>query len=878
MVRSTNNDRNLPSILTAFGGSGFSALAVSSDGSTLASATDEFINIYPASSIWLPSYVLNVPTAHNPINFELQEMICPNKNCKCKNPLPPYIKPTLKKARRKFGKRRIVYLGVIQDLCFFGQNNEFLVGIGPFFLLIYDLSSMNLNPIISVDMRYFGLDSVSYPHILLSSFTVLNIHRNFVYRNELLTCVDFMFSHRPYVPTYYRVVFNERRWWVVDCQSTVGLIRKESLDDDVPYNISNHFKPETDDNEPKNVAEMFRYNPPKEDEPWIDLSPSDNGTTSNDIVKSLDGSTKNGINCDINNMDIYEYVTKREEENREFEEAIFKNKTVKILRKTGRKSKLKSRPKMPLKQTYLTKQYNPNLLKNLNQDLDNINNELSSIVRNPFDSDYPYFECKSLQPQQVQSNSHVNTKFNDFEKTKEELEEEDEDLLQDDLGNIVDDMEDKDEKRKESKKGGDYISGINVNSVFNKPFEVRSIYFPFCLLKNKFTIYKPISLSNFTVDSEVTQKNTREYYLTYNQEFVFAVFVPISTIVLVKFSVETFFHIENDLMKSTFLGKTDSKILADLAISNIPIRVHMFLSNPRSDQFAIIVHDKFYVLKYTTSSTVNTKLKSHGTVTDNSLELNNGENSEGVSDTSGYKKELKLYEVLVEDDEVQNTLKIYYCHYDPVLKLRYSLGCFSKSNSYGYLAMCTNYSSQWGFQIFDLSYKSGVDGLKLVMDSSKCKGFIQMTWVPNSNKFLFISRLNGELYQLEPKSKRNWVGLISNFKSIEKNVEYIEPEDFFDEKNSKNSTTGALDKYDRLNNHSDKTLNKDYVVKDNRLSRQGFSSVRYPFFDPVFSILGDYWDSCEKQLDIGDFDPEFHVNSPELAAFYEKLTDSINLI
>ncbi|EKX73266.1 hypothetical protein BEWA_053210 [Theileria equi strain WA] len=727
----------LPSTITAYGGANCSALAVSRDGMTIATATDDYVNIYPVSSLWLPCISYNIPIHIKDNNIELQSKICKHSNCIYKEKLKPYERTVnqKKRERRQNSKQRSQTEGTIQNLYFFGEDNRHLIAIGPSMFLVYDLMTMDLDPIISFDMRYFGLDSemeVGKSGTFLVSLTVLNIDRKIVHSDQYekpLSSIDFVLSVKPYIPTYYRILFDEdNNWWIVDCPYTVGIIPEESLDDDVPYLLFNHARSQY----PKNTLCSLVSDPCV-------------------IVDLEDSKYTSGI-------------TPTSSSNLSINSCIPSNSTKCAI--GGNKSSVSS-----------SSADDENL-----QEGDTeipISNEKNDYKDEPAGEDkIPEYINGNNQSYvcQIPSFGTLSKKTKDVKPKK----------------NII----------------ADTKSGT---------------YYPFCLLEQKV---------NYT-DKEILEHakyiGEEDIVIYYNQQFLFSTSIPISTIIMLKFTLCNFFLVKwkdsKPYIELKWIGNTDSTIISDILLTNVGIKVHTFLSRGYGKLFTIIASDRFFLLKYTSSSPVSANLKRC-----NNTMLNGNS--------------VKMHILNIVENDEESTIALQYTHYDPVLRLRYCTASFSNDETGGYLVICTNFTTQWGLQFFNLVSQSGVDAIRLILDISKCKGFTHILWPPNHNKLIVISKINGELYQLEPKTKRNWVGLIPNFSAIDKNIEVIEEEDIFD---SVKTSKPAQD-----------LTRVEKVPKKKRIEK-----TNYPFYHLGFSLIGDNWNNLDFYLDIQGQKPTIHADTSE---------------
>ncbi|UKJ88700.2 hypothetical protein MACJ_001944 [Theileria orientalis] len=831
MARPGKHEGGLPSILTAYGGSGCIAMAVSSDGITIAAATDEYINIYPVCSIWLPCISLTIPTQICPKNQYLQTQVCRNLECFYRRNYEPYIKPESKIVRKRLGKNRTMPNGTIQILSFFGDKNEFLVGVGPFLLVIYDLTKMDPNPTITMDMRYFGEDADSYPCVMQSSFTILNIYRNYMYNNSTLTCMDFVFSTRPYVPTYFRVLFNEvDKWWFVDCRYTVGILPRDSLNEDVSYILYNH---------------------------------DHTSAFGSDITKEVYQRSQTGFyntgymyNDDLNQNN------------------YTRPSTTTTTTTTNENTDVESD---------FVHASKPRLLMNLRDSLGDY------LYNSPEDSD----SGSETQSDSDDALSAIMESMPDMDAVShnDEIEIDDSDMninttedMDDGKGNVSDQI------YRDS--NFPYLEGghIEQSSAYIYRTSEKSVYYPFSLLERKFTCSKD-QLKNY---AKVIGNGT----LMYEQEFVIGTFIPLASVVVIKLSLWNKFHVRRGKIRHYELGETSVRILSDVVITAAGMKAHSFMSRKLGRLFTIIFNDRFYLLKYTTSSVVSTQLyefsdhvkaedvqegksnvnddvkvatldeEIHHRVNENNHSILNVTDSLCRDDVKlrvveFASKSNRCYRLTNTYDSVGESVSVQFCHYDPVLKVRYTMACFDTSNSDGYLAICNNYSSQWNLQMFSLSSHSGVDAIRLVLDVSKCNGFMQLCWIPFSNKLFVISKMNGELYQLEPKVTRSWVGLIPNFSSIDKNLEFIEGEDIFDLE-----PTPRVDAPKSADGPEDPSSDSETLHTTENSRR---CTHRYPFTDLGFSLIGNEWLKPKRRPVISQFSPVYHCDDQEVHDMYQQL-------
>ncbi|BAM40949.1 conserved hypothetical protein [Theileria orientalis strain Shintoku] len=794
MVRPVKSESALPSTLTAYGGSGCVAMAVSSDGITIAASTDDYINIYPVCSIWVPCISLIIPTQICPNNLDLQTEVCGNPECLYRRTYDPYIKPPSKVIRMKLGKRRTMSQGTIQILSFFGDKNEFLVGVGPFLLVIYDLTRMDPNPIITIDMRYFGEDAIAYPFTMQASFTILNIYRNYMYNNSTLSCIDFLFSTRPYVPTYYRVLFSEvDKWWFVDCRYTSGILPRDSLDEDVPYILYNH------DGSSAIGSKMH-----KEAHQNSESCVYSNGYMDTDDLNhnqharpsTTTTTTTTNENTDVENDD-----------------------------------------------THTSK---PTLIQNLGH-------EIGDFLYN-----YPQEPDSGSEAQSIGEDGLSSTMEGvadmDAGTENEETQSEDSDTNM----NNSDDLEDSksnasDQTYRDSNFPYLESGALEVSSNFLFRNSEKSVYYGFSLLERR-----------FICSSDKVKKHAKvigEGTLTYEQEFIFGTFIPLASVVVLKLTLPNKLCVRRGKIRHCELSETSVEILSDIVISAAGMKAHSFISRSLGRLFTILFNDRFYVLKYTTSSVVSTQLEENLTMATVAEEHLNDEVKHYCVNIASHSN--KCYRLRNTYDSEEESVSVQFCHYDPVLKVRYTMGCFDTSNGDGYLAICNNYSSQWTLQIFSLSSQSGVDAIRLVLDASKCNGFMQLCWIPFSNKMFVISKMNGELYQLEPKVTRSWVGLIPNFSSIDKNLEFIEDENIFDLE-----PTARVDSPNDGGDPDDSGADSDILQA---VENDIMTSHRYPFTDLGFSLIGNEWLKPMRKPDISQYDAVHHTHEKELHDLYHQL-------
>ncbi|KAK2194620.1 WD40-repeat-containing domain superfamily [Babesia duncani] len=214
------------------GGYGFSALAVSTDGKTIATASDEAVYIYPEMSIWIPSIALPIPNEPTLHKEQLQGQICRSPNCICKQSYTfsqQQLQEHILGDQKKPKKNRIPLIGIIQHLCFFGRNNELLIGVGRTCFMMYDLMSLSKECILAFDIRFLGFDSQwqSSENNMQFYCAILDVNRNSISMHgyEELSCIEFLFSIRPFVPMYFKVFFNEQeRWYAFDCQNSCPIV------------------------------------------------------------------------------------------------------------------------------------------------------------------------------------------------------------------------------------------------------------------------------------------------------------------------------------------------------------------------------------------------------------------------------------------------------------------------------------------------------------------------------------------------------------------------------------------------------------------------------------------------------------------------------
>ncbi|UKK01091.2 hypothetical protein MACK_001904 [Theileria orientalis] len=831
MVRPVKSEGGLPSTLTAYGGSGCNAMAVSSDGITIAAATDDYINIYPVCSIWVPCISLIIPTQICPNNHDLQTEVCRNPDCLYRRSYEPYLKPASKIIRKKMGRHRTMPNGTIQILSFFGDKNEFLVGVGPFLLVIYDLTMMDPNPTITMDTRYFGEDAYSYPCVMQASFTILNIYRNYMYNNNTLSCVDFVFSTRPYVPTYFRVLFNEvDKWWFVDCRYTVGILPRDSLDDDVSYVLYNH-----------DGESAFR----------------------SDIAKQEDQNTNTGV-YNIGDMDIDDIHQNHNTRPSTTTTTTNTNENTDVESDFNHAAK----PRLPMNFSQGIGEY----LYNSPEDCDSgsetqsiAEHGLSGIMESAHDMDVG---TDNDETESDDSDTNVNNS-DDMEDTKSNSSDQ---MYRDTNYSYLE---------------GGHLEGSSA--YFYRSIE-KSVYYVFSLMERKFIC----SRDQLKKYSKVIGNGT----LMYEQEFVIGTFIPLASVVLIKLKLWNKFYVRRGKIRHCELGETSVGILSDIVITAAGMKAHSFISRRLGGLFTILFNDRFYVLKYTTSSVVSTQLEEFTEHTkceneqDDKSNVNydfkgitlDEDNQHSVNETnhsilnvtdslcrddvklrvvemnSQYTKCYRLTNTYDSEDE---SVSVQFCHYDPVLKVRYTMGCFDTSNGDGYLAICNNYSSQWTLQIFSLSSHSGVDAIRLVLNASKCNGFMQLCWIPFSNKLFVISKMNGELYQLEPKVARSWVGLIPNFSSIDKNLEFIEDEDIFDLE-----PTARVDSPKGGDGPNDSSSDTHMLHTTENSKR---CSHRYPFTDLGFSLIGNDWLIQRHRPVISQFNAVHHCDDQEVHERYQQL-------
>lgn len=737
----------LPSTITAYGGANCSALAVSRDGMTIATATDDYVNIYPVSSLWLPCISYNIPTSIKDNNILLQNKICRRSDCIYKKKPTPYkriVNPKRSK-RKQSSKQRPQSEGAIQNLYFFGEDNRHLIAIGPSLFLVYDLMALGLDPIISFDMRYFGLDSeveIGKSGTFLISLTVLNIDRKCVHRDQLdrlLSSIDFVLSVKPYIPTYYRILFDEdNNWWIVDCPYTVGIIPEDSLDDDVPYLLFNHARSQYPKN---NTYPLFVSDPCA----ILDFEDSkcDPGATPTNSSKRLPNSCTPSKNSNSVAED---------------------------------------------------KKYSPTYSAD-----DGIKSE--------------FLQGDDVEIEISDKNDSYEDETTSETKTPDLVNENDQNYTSCQLPSF----------------GTLSTNAKNVKLKKNPVVDTKNgAYYPFCLLECK------VNYTEKEILEYVKDMDAEDTVICYHQQFLFSISVPISTIIMLEFTLAHFCLVKwedsQPYIHLKLFGNTDSTILSDILLTNVGIKVHTFLSRGYGKLFTIIASDRFFLLKYTSSSPVSTHLKRY-------------------NDTIFNGKSIKMHKINIVENDEENTIILQYTHYDPVLRLRYCTASFSNDETGGYLVICTNFTTQWGLQFFNLLSQSGVDAIRLILDISKCKGFTHIVWPPNYNKLIVISKINGELYQLEPKTKRNWVGLIPNFSAIDKNIEVIEEEDVFD---------------------SIKTPKpiKDAPKLDKAEIKRRTEKTNYPFYHLGFSLIGNNWHNLSFELNIQGREPIFHTDTSENKLLY----------
>ncbi|KAK1933371.1 hypothetical protein X943_003363 [Babesia divergens] len=202
----------LPAVIKHASRESYFCAAVSNDGKTIALAADDHIALFPSYSPMLPCGILKYNSVMDKHNRKMQAAACSTGGaCDMCEAVAMAV------AEQSDTEQTIMHL------CFFGNDDEYLLALGNGTITVYDLFLKSDEPIITAcfDSALETEGKICFYPVSLERSTAISAQARLVG----LSCLEFIINDRKMELNYYRIIFNEdERWWYLDCDVAIDIM------------------------------------------------------------------------------------------------------------------------------------------------------------------------------------------------------------------------------------------------------------------------------------------------------------------------------------------------------------------------------------------------------------------------------------------------------------------------------------------------------------------------------------------------------------------------------------------------------------------------------------------------------------------------------
>lgn len=213
----------MPTVSTNKIGFGYSAIAVSEGGCTIAVYKDRHVYLFPTCSPTIASCTINIPEKKQQLNYNNQVSICKNyTQCPTVNEIEPIQSNS--GTEESHGKISISNSLLVNHIKFI-FSGQLLFVAGPNILCIFSLEQVECRCLLNIDLFQVYNKSARCCHdnLVEKSLDTLVSIDVVCYRNSVNTnngtyqLVDIIASYQPQKPVFMRVYFDETSYFI-DCQ------------------------------------------------------------------------------------------------------------------------------------------------------------------------------------------------------------------------------------------------------------------------------------------------------------------------------------------------------------------------------------------------------------------------------------------------------------------------------------------------------------------------------------------------------------------------------------------------------------------------------------------------------------------------------------